>query len=102
MNRSLVILLAALVLGAALFGGSYALSRRVCQSCMAKSVSDLDWLQQEFHLDDTEMARIQKLHEGYLPKCADMCAKIAAKKSAVETALNVSTNVNPAAQQKLA
>jgi len=102
MNRSLVILLAALVLGAALFGGSYAVSRRVCQSCMAKSVSDLDWLQQEFHLDDAEMARIQKLHEGYLPKCADMCAKIAAKKSEIEAALNGSTNVNPAAQQKLA
>jgi small-conductance mechanosensitive channel len=68
---------------------------------MARSVSDLDWLQQEFHLGDAEMARIQKLHEGYLPKCADMCAKIAAKKSEVETALNGSTNVNPAARQKL-
>ena len=31
MNRSLVILLGALVLCAALFGGSYAVSRRVCQ-----------------------------------------------------------------------
>ena len=99
MNRSLVILLGALVLCAALLGGSYAVSRRVCQNCMAKSVSDLDWLQQEFHLSDAEMARIQKLHEGYLPKCAEMCAQIAAKKSEVETALNGSTNT---AQQKLA
>lgn len=102
MNRSLVILLAALVLGVALFGGSYALSRRVCENCMSKFVSDLDWLQKEFHLNDAEMARIQKLHEGYLPKCAEMCAKIAAKKSELETALNGSTNVNPVAQQKLA
>ena len=86
MNRSLVILLGALVLCAALLGGSYAVSRHVCQSCMSKSVSDLDWLQQEFHLSDAEMARIQKLHEGYLPKCAEMCAKIAAKKSELETA----------------
>jgi hypothetical protein len=102
MNRSLVILLAALVLGVALFGGSYAVSRRVCQNCMSKSVSDLDWLQKEFHLKDTEMARIEKLHEGYLPKCAEMCAKIAAKKLELETALNGTTNVNPVAQQKLA
>ena len=102
MNRSLVIVLGALVLCAALFGGSYAVSRRVCQNCMAKSVSDLDWLQQEFHLSGAELDRIQRLHEGYLPKCADMCAKIAAKKSELETALNNSTNVNPAAQQKLA
>jgi len=109
MNRSLVILLGALVLGAALFGGSYAVSQRVCRNCMSKSVSDLDWLQKEFHLNDAEMARIQKLHEGYLPKCAEMCAKIAAKKSELETALgpnthvgvNSTTNVNPVAQQKL-
>ena len=102
MNRSLVILLGALALCAALFGGSYAVSRRVCQTCMSKSVSDLDWLQQEFHLSSAEMARIQKLHEGYLPKCAEMCAKIAAKKSELETALGGTTNVNPVAQQKLA
>jgi hypothetical protein len=102
MNRSLVILLGALVLCAALLGGSYAVSRHVCQRCMSKSVSDLDWLQQEFHLSDAELARIQKLHEGYLPKCAEMCAKITAKKSELETALGSTTNVNPVAQQKLA
>jgi hypothetical protein len=102
MNRSLVILLAVLVLGAALFGGSYAVSRRVCQKCMATSVNDLDWLRQEFHLDAAEMARIQTLHEGYLPQCAEMCAKIAAKKSELEAALGGATNVNPVAQQKLA
>ncbi len=102
MNRSLAILLGALVLCAALFGGAYAVSRHVCERCMAKSVSDLDWLQQEFHLGDAEMARIQKLHEGYLPKCAEMCAKIAAKKTELETALNDSTNTSPAVRQKLA
>ena len=102
MNRSLVILLGALVLCATLLGGSYAVSRHVCQRCMSKSVSDLDWLQQEFHLSNAEMARIQKLHEGYLPKCAEMCAEIAAKKTELETALSGSTNANQVAQQKLA
>ena len=101
MNRSLLILLGALALGAALFGGAYAMSRRVCERCMASSVSDLDWLQKEFHLNAGEMARIQKLHEGYLPKCAEMCAKIAVKKADLETALNGSTNVNPVARQTL-
>jgi len=108
MNRSLVILLGALVLGVALFGGSYFASQRVCR--MTRSADDLAWLRKEFRLSDTEMARIQKLHEGYLPKCAEMCAKITAKKSELETALNPdtqigvnsSTNVNPVAQQKLA
>ena len=100
MNRSLVILLGALVLGVALFAGAFFTSQHACR--MTRSTDDLSWLRDEFHLGDAEMARIQKLHEGYLPKCAEMCAKIAAKKSELETALNGSTNVNPVAQQKLA
>ena len=100
MNRSLVILLGALVLCVALFGGSYFAGQRACR--MTRSADDLSWLRDEFHLSDAEMARIQKLHEGYLPKCADMCAKIAAKKSELEMALGGATNVNPVAQQKLA
>jgi hypothetical protein len=100
MNRSFVILLGALVLGAALFGGSYFAGQRACR--MTSSADDLSWLRTEFHLSDAELARIQKLHEGYLPKCAEMCDKIAAKKSELETTLNSSTNVNPVAQQKLA
>jgi hypothetical protein len=100
MNRSLVILLGALILGVTLFGGSYFAGQRACR--MTRSADDLSWLRDEFHLGDAEMARIQKLHEGYLPKCAGMCAKIAAKKSELETALDGTTNVNPVAQQKLA
>ncbi len=100
MNRSLVILLGALALGVVLFGGSFFAGQRACR--MTRPADDLSWLRDEFHLSDVEMARIQKLHEGYLPKCAEMCAKIAAKKSELETALNGSTNVNPVVQQKLA
>ncbi len=69
---------------------------------MTRPADDLSWLRDEFHLSDAEMARIQKLHEGYLPKCAGMCAKIAAKKTELETALGGTTNINPVAQQKLA
>jgi len=77
MNRSLVILLGALALGVVMFGGSY--FRRPARVPDDAFGDDLSWLQDEFHLSDAEMARIQKLHEGYLPKCAEMCAKIAAK-----------------------
>jgi hypothetical protein len=99
MNRSLAILLGALILGAALFGSSYFAGQHACR--MTRSADDLSWLRDEFHPGAAEMARIQKLHEGYLPKCAEMCAKIAAKKAELEAALTGSTNVSPAAQQKL-
>ena len=102
MNRSLVIVLAALVLGATLFGGSYLTGRRACVMTLANPADDLAWLRTEFHLTDAEMARIRELHEGYLPKCAGMCAKIAAKKSELAAALNGATNAGPVVQQKLA
>ena len=101
MNRSLVILLGALALGAAIFGGSRLLGRHVCQSCMANPNDELSWLRTEFHLSDAEMARIRELHEGYLPKCAEMCAQIAAKKSELASVLGTGTNLTPEAQTKL-
>jgi hypothetical protein len=99
MNRPLVILLAALVLGAAIFAGSYIVGQRACN--MMSSPDDLSWLRNEFHLSDADMARVRQLHEGYMPQCAEMCAKLAAKKAEVAAALANGTNVTAEAQKKL-
>ena len=101
MNRSLVILLGALALGAALLTGSYYASQRATVACCAKPADDLSWLQTEFHLSDAEMSHIRELHEGYVPKCADMCAKITAKKGELAAVLGTSTNLTAEAQAKL-
>jgi len=100
MNRSLVIL-GALALGAGIFAGSYFTAQRATVMCCAKPADDLGWLQMEFHLGDAEMARIRELHEGYLPKCAEMCAKIAAKKRELASVLGTGTNLTAEAQAKL-
>jgi hypothetical protein len=102
MNRSLVIVLGALALGATLFGGSYAVSQRLCRVCVAQPAGSLDWVRKEFHMDDAEMARIQTLHENYLSQCAAMCRMVAAKKQEVAAALHNTTNVNPVVERKLA
>jgi hypothetical protein len=101
MNRSLVILLGALALGAGLFAGSFFTARHATVMCCAEPSDDLSWLRSEFHLSDAEMARVRELHEGYLPKCAAMCAKIAAKKSELESLLGNRTNLTAEAQTKL-
>jgi hypothetical protein len=101
MNRSLVILLGALALGVAIFAGSYFASQRATMMCCENPADDLSWLRTEFHLSDSEMARIRELHEGYLPKCMEMCAKIAAKKAEFEAALGNGTNLTAEAQTKL-
>lgn len=101
MNRSLVILIGALALGATIFAGSFLAARRATVACCVRPADDLSWLQTEFHLSDAEMARIRELHEGYLPKCAEMCAKIAAEKSELDSILGGSTNITAEAQTKL-
>ena len=101
MNRSLVIVLGALALGAAVFAGSYFAGQRACVAGMTRSADDLNWLRDEFHLNDAEMARIRQLHEGYMPQCAKMCALLAAKKSEAQAALADGTNVTANAQKKL-
>lgn len=101
MNRSLVILFGALALGAAIFAGSYFASQRATKMCCANPSDDLSWLRTEFHLGNAEMTRIRELHEGYLPKCAEMCAKIASKKRELDSALGSGTNITAEAQAKL-
>jgi hypothetical protein len=101
MKRSLLILVIVLLAGSALLAGSYLMSRRVCEACGGESADNLDWLRQEFHLSDADMARMHQLHDGYLPKCAEMCAEIAAKKQELDAALAGATNLTPVAKQKL-
>jgi small-conductance mechanosensitive channel len=101
MKRSLVILIGALALGAAIFAGSFYASQRATVMCCTKPADDLDWLRTEFHLSDAEMAHVRELHEGYRPKCAEMCAKIAAKKNELNSVLGNGTNLTAEAQAKL-
>ena len=101
MRRSLFILLALLLAGAAIVGSSYLLARRVCVHELAASGDDLAWLRREFHLSDAEMQRIRQLHEGYLPKCHENCARIAAKKRELQVELDKAQGMTPEARQKL-
>jgi small-conductance mechanosensitive channel len=101
MSRSLVILFGALALGVAIFAGSYLVSQRATVLCCAKPADDLDWLRTEFHLSDAAMAHVRELHEGYLPKCAEMCAKIAEKKGELADMVGNGTNITAEAQTKI-
>jgi hypothetical protein len=102
MRRSLILLIALLMAGVAIAGGSYLLGCRICARQLATSGDDLAWLRREFRLGDAEMQRIRQLHEGYLPKCHENCALIAAKKQELQAALDHAQGMTPEAEQKLA
>jgi len=101
MRRSLIILSGVLAVAGAVFAGSFFLSQRICVTRMTNPADNLDWLRQEFHLSDAEMARVRKLHDGYLPKCGEMCARIDAKKQTVKDWLAGGTNVTADAEKKV-
>jgi Heavy-metal resistance len=101
MSRSLVVILGALALGAAVFASSYFIGQRAGAIYCVNPADDLAWLHVEFHLNDDQMARVRRLHEGYKPQCAKMCALIAAKKAEVQAALAGGTNVTADVEKKL-
>lgn len=100
-KRSLITVVLALAACAILFASSYVIAQRICAKHVTSSADDLAWLRQEFRLSDAEMTRMWELHEGYMPKCAEMCKQIAAKKQELESALAGTTNVTTAAEEKL-
>ena len=102
MRRSLTLVIAMLLAGVAIAGGSYLLGCRICARQLATSGDDLSWLRREFRLGDAEMQRIRQLHEGYLPKCHENCALIAAKKQELQVVLDHAQGMTPEAEQKLA
>lgn len=100
-KRSLITVVLALAFCGGVFVSSYLIAQQMCAAHMNNSGDDLAWLRQEFRLGDAEMGRVRQLHEGYMPKCAEMCNEIAAKKRELESALVGATNVTATAEQKL-
>jgi hypothetical protein len=104
MRRPLLVLAVVFLAGAAVFFGGQRLVAYWCANHLALATDDLDWLRLEFRLNEAELARIRRLHDGYLPKCREFCAQIAERKRELQTLLagpiNAS-NTTAALEQKL-
>lgn len=101
MRRPLLILTVMLLAGATVFLVGQRLATHWCVTDGAAAGDDLAWLRLEFHLSDSELARVRELHEGYLPKCREFCARIDARKRELQTLLTSATNPPAAIEQKL-
>ena len=101
MRRPLLILAAMLIAGAAVFFGGQRLAAHWCAKHMARPTDDLAWLRLEFRLNDAELARVRKLHDGYLPKCREFCERIDARKRELQAVLASGTNTPAAIERKL-
>jgi len=100
--RRFALLLAGLLLACGVVGwGSFRLGSRLSTGGLVRPTDDLEWLRLEFNLGQPEMARIRRLHEGYLPVCHGYCERIAAAKAELRQALSAAPSVPPVVDQKL-
>jgi hypothetical protein len=102
MKKAGLILLVGLLLSTAAFSGFYYFGTASCRAIMSEPQPELAWLKKEFKLSDTEFARITKLHEAYLPQCAQRCMRIAELNGKLEQLLSHASAVNPEIQNVLA
>jgi hypothetical protein len=102
MKKGGLILLAGLVLFVAAFAGFYYFGTTACRAMMNEREPELAWLKKEFKLSDEEFTRITKLHEAYLPQCAQRCMRIAEQNRKLEELLSKSTSVTPEVRDVLA
>jgi hypothetical protein len=102
MKKGGIILLVGLLLSAAAFGGFYYFGTASCRALMNEPRPGLAWLKKEFKLSDAEFSRITKLHEAYLPPCAQRCTRIAKLNRELEQLLSQASSVTPAIQTVLA
>jgi hypothetical protein len=101
MKRAVGILIMGLVVAMAGYCALYYSATREQRQILESPAPELAWLKREFQLGGTEFERVAKLHEGYMPRCAEFCRRIAEKNSELQQ-LVASTNINSAAvEQKL-
>ena len=101
MRRPLLILVAVLLAGTAVLFAGQRIAAHWCTKHMVGSGDDLDWLRLEFRLNDSELVRVRRLHDGYLPKCNEFREHISSRKRELQAILVSSNNTSTAMEQKL-
>jgi hypothetical protein len=83
------------------FYGSKFLTTQKLYNLVAAPNGGMEWLRQEFHLDDFQFKKIQTIHAAYAPLCDEMCRKIAETNSRLDRLILESKSVTPELQAAL-
>ena len=92
MKRAAIILVLGLAGAVAAYCALYRHSTAKQREILESQTPELAWLKDEFHLNDTEFARISDLHDAYRPHCKEMCRRIERENTALKELL-AKTNV---------
>ena len=76
MKRRVLLGVLALIVAAASFGVFYSVADRPAVRRAAARGNTMEWLRAEFHLNDAQFAKIEKLHEDFGRVCTQHCNAI--------------------------
>src|SRR5262249_54511188 len=97
-----LILVAGIVLAlAAYFGFYFGLTAR-SRSLADSHEPELQWLKNEFHVADSDFARISEMHDSYRAGCAERCRLIDDKNQELKHLLAQSGSITPEIEKALA
>ena len=96
MKRFALVLLAAALVAVAGHFAVYRMARNPAAQCpMDHPDFGMIWLQQEYHLNATQYARIAQMHDDYRPTCEAMCRRVAEANGKLNGLIGASPTVTP-------
>ena len=101
MKRAAIVLIAGLLAAVAGYGTLYYRGTSEHRRMLEGPAPELAWLKKEFQLGDAEFERIARLHDGYMPRCAELCRRIAEKNSELQQLVAGTSMDQAAVEQKL-
>lgn len=102
MRRGFVILGLGLVVAVLAYAGVYFAGTARSRQMLHSPHPELAWLKQEYHVRDTQFARVAQLHETYLHDCQERCRLIQQQDDKLEQLLAHASTVTPEIQKLLA
>lgn len=93
--RSLTLFPIGLLAGALAFGIASWWQRREHRPSAGATHTELEWLRREFHLTADQFRRIEALHLGYQPTCAELCRRISEQNRRLQAAALGTNQLSP-------
>lgn len=97
-----LILLIAVGMGVAAFGGYYALHKPPGIVAAPTAFDELEWLRREFALSAEQMEKVEVLHGEYRPMCDTLCDQVIEARKQLDEKLRVSDSLTPELEEELA
>ena len=101
MRRALVILLLGAVLGLATAAATYWSMTAQHRAWLRQEQPELAWLRTEFEIAPDDFDRISRIHQAYLPRCAELCQRIANCETRIRTLLDQANELTPEIEELL-